>query len=139
MGVPNTNAGLAASQSATGTTEYGNKALETKIKYADAMNTASHAYREGIDRSVGFGANPDTAKFQQFQSQWAQNFDPRVYAVDNAMRRKDAPELAKIKREVGTDASGTYSDKRASAAMADLHQKTLNLRSLATTGSLPSQ
>ena len=53
MGVPHTNAGLAASQSATGTTEYTPAALQEKVKFADAINSGAIAYREGLDKAIG--------------------------------------------------------------------------------------
>lgn len=101
MGVPHTNAGLAASQTATGTTEYTPQALQEKVKYADALNSGVLAYREGLDKAVGTGATPNLAKYQGFRSAWAKNFDPDVYRADDAIRRGDAAELNALRSRLG--------------------------------------
>lgn len=118
MGVPNTNAGLAASQSATGTTEYTPKALQEKVKFADALNSSAMAYRQGLDKAVGTGPQPDLSKYQAFRGAWAQNFDPDVFRVEDAQRRGDQAELASIKQRLGPQ------------GMRALFQKSANLRSL---------
>lgn len=101
MGVPHTNAGLAASQSATGTAEYTPKALQEKVKYADALNSGVMAYREGLDKAVGTGGTPNLQRYQAFRSAWAKNFDPDVYRFGDAMRRSDNAELNAIKARLG--------------------------------------
>lgn len=101
MGVPNTNAGLAAAQSASGTTEYTPKALQEKVKFADALNSGTIAYRQGLDKAVGTGATPDLSKYQAFRSAWAKNFDPDVYRFEDAQRRGDTAEINAIKARLG--------------------------------------
>lgn len=101
MGVPHTNAGLAASQTATGTTEYTPQALQEKVKYADALNSGVMAYREGLDKTVGTGGTPNLAKYQAFRSAWAKNFDPDIYRVEDAQRRRDNAELNAITARLG--------------------------------------
>lgn len=101
MGVPHTNAGLAASQTATGTTEYTPQALQEKVKYADALNSGVMAYREGLDKAVGTGQAPNLAKYQAFRSAWAKNFDPDVYRADDAIRRGDTTELNALRARLG--------------------------------------
>lgn len=118
MGLPNTNAGLAASQSATGTTEYTPKALQEKVKFADALNTGASAYRQGLDKAVGTGASPDIAKYQAYRSAWAQNFDPDVFRAEDAQRRGDETELKDLKKRLGPQ------------GMKILAQKSVNLREL---------
>lgn len=118
MGVPNTNAGLAASERATGTTEYTPQALQEKVKFADALNSGAMAYRQGLDRAVGTGATPNLCNYQKFRSAWAQNFDPDVYRAEDALRRGDQAELAGIKKRLGPK------------GMQELATKSANLRQL---------
>lgn len=101
MGVPNTNAGLAASERATGTTDYAREALQEKVKFADALNTGAMAYRQGLDKAVGTGGAPNLQNYQAWRSAWAQNFDPDVYRVEDAQRRGDTAELTALKKRVG--------------------------------------
>lgn len=124
MGVPNTNAGLAASQSATGTTEYTPAALQEKVKFADALNSGAMAYRQGLDKSVGTGPQPDLSKYQAFRSAWSQNFDPDVYRAEDAQRRGDKTELNSIRQRLGPQ------------GMQTLAQKSSNLRALES-GQIP--
>jgi len=124
MGLPNTNAGMASSQSLTGNTGYTPKALQTKIILGDALNTAAGQFRKGLDRAVGVGSNQDASKYQAFRSAWAENFDPRIFMVENAIKRGDTEELAILKKDIGPK------------AMADLKKKSANLRKLEN-GELP--
>ena len=126
MGLPETNAGLATAQGATATTEYSPQALQTKVKLADTLNTAAQQYRQGLDRTVGVGRNQDNSKYQAYRSAWAENFDPQVFAAENAIRRGDKEELAKIQQQEGPK------------GMAELARKTAALRALAS-GQLPQQ
>lgn len=113
MGVPNTNAGLAASQSATGTTEYTPAALQEKVKFADALNSGAVAYRQGLDKAVGTGPKPDLSKYQAFRGAWAQNFDPDVFRAEDAQRRGDKSELASLKQRLGPQGMQTLAQKSA--------------------------
>jgi hypothetical protein len=118
MGLPETNAGLQTAANLSGTTEYTPEALQTKVKLTDAMVEGSHQYRKGLDKVIGTGPNQDLSKLQTFRGQWADNFDPNVFLVENAIRRGDKAELARIKEEVGT------------RGMAELKAKSENLRRL---------
>lgn len=118
MGVPHTNAGLAASQSATGTTEYNPAALQEKVKFADAINSGAIAYREGLDKTIGTGDAPNLKGYQKFRSAWAKNFDPDIYRVEDAQRRGDTDELGTLKARIGPK------------GMKTLAQKSANLRAL---------
>ena len=124
MGVPHTNAGLAASQTATGTTEYTPAALQEKVKFADALNTGAIAYRQALDKSVGTGSTPNLANYQKFRSAWAKNFDPDIFRAEDAMRRNDTAELASLKERLGAK------------GMKALAQKSANLR-LLENGQIP--
>lgn len=118
MGVPHTNAGLAAAQSASGTTEYTPQALQEKVKFADALNSATMAYRQGLDKAVGTGATPNLQNYQKFRSAWSKNFDPDIYRVEDAQRRGDQAELTAIRKRVGPK------------GMQELGTKSANLREL---------
>lgn len=118
MGVPHTNAGLAASQTATGTTVYTPQALQEKVKYADALNSGAAAYREGADKVVGTAGTPNLQKYQAFRSAWAKNFDPDIYRVEDAQRRGDNAELNAIRTRLGA------------RGMKVLAHKSANLRAL---------
>lgn len=118
MGLPDTNAGLQTAASLSGTTEYTPEALQTKVKLSDAMVEGAHQYRQGLDKVIGTGPNQDLSKLQAFRAQWADNFDPYVFRVENALRRDDKAELDAIKAEVGT------------RGMAELKRKSENLRKL---------
>lgn len=118
MGVPHTNAGLAAAERATGTTDYTPKALQEKVKFFDALNSGSMAYRQGLDKAVGTGPTPDLSRYQAYRSAWAKNFDPDVFRVEDAQRRGDTAELESIRKRVGK------------TGMSDLAQKSANLRQL---------
>lgn len=118
MGLPDTNAGLQTAASLSGTTSYEPKALQTKVKLTDALVEGAHQYRQGLDKVVGTGQNQDLTRYNDFRSQWADNFDPNIFRAENAIRRGDKKELQEIKKEVG-------------AGMADLKKKSDNLRKLA--------
>lgn len=118
MGLPETNAGLQTAANLSGTTDYTPAALQTKVKLTDAMVEGAHQYRKGLDKVVGTGANQDLSKLQDFRAQWADNFDPNVFRVENAIKRGDKKELAAIKAEVGT------------RGMAELKEKSDNLEKL---------
>lgn len=124
MGVPNTNAGLAAAERASGTTDYTPKALQEKVKFADALNSGTMAYRQGLDKAIGTGGTPDLSKYQAFRSAWAKNFDPDVFRVEDAQRRGDKQELAELKKRLGPE------------QMKDLAAKSANLRQLES-GQIP--
>jgi hypothetical protein len=96
MGLPNTNVGLETSKSLSGNTTYTPQALQTKIRLNDALNTAAEQYRQGIDKAVGTGTNPNYATYQPFRSAWSSNYDPRVFALENASRNGDTEEANRI-------------------------------------------
>lgn len=118
MGLPDTNAGLATAASLSGTTDYAPEALQTKVKLTDALVEGAHQYRQGLDKVVGTGPNQDLTKYNDFRSQWADNFDPNIFIAENALKRGDSKTLKSLQDEVG---------KR---GMAELKQKSRNLRKL---------
>ncbi len=118
MGLPDTNAGLQTAANLSGTTEYTPEALQTKVKLTDAMVEGAHQYRKGLDKVIGTGPNQDLASLQTFRGQWADNFDPNIFRVENAIRRGDTEELSQLKQELGA------------RGMAELKKKSENLRKL---------
>jgi hypothetical protein len=112
MGLPNTNAGLAASEKFTGNTQYNNQVIKDKTLFADSLQSAAAAYRAGLDRVVGTGATPDYGAYQQYRSTWMQNFDPQVFAYENAFNRGDKDELTKIEGDEGRKGMAQLLQKR---------------------------
>lgn len=125
MGLPETNAGLQTAANLSGTTDYTPEALQTKVHLTSAMVEGAHQYRKGLDAVIGTGPNQNLSRLQTFRGQWADNFDPNVFRVENALRRGDKAELASIKEEVGT------------RGMADLKRKSDNLEKLSSGELLP--
>lgn len=125
MGLPDTNAGLATAASLSGTTGYQPKALQTKARLTDALVEGAHQYREGLDRIIGTGPNQDLSRFQQYRAAWAQNFDPNVFRLENAVKRQDGDEIQELKKELGPK------------GLQALRQKRLNLIQLAN-GQIPN-
>lgn len=125
MGLPETNAGLQTAASLSGTTSYQPEALQTKVRLTDALVEGAHQYRQGLDKVVGTGTQPDFSKYQQFRSTWNANFDPNVYRAENDLKRGDKKDLEALKSEVGA------------AGLADLRQKAKTLKALGR-GELPS-
>jgi hypothetical protein len=112
MGLPDTNAGLATAASLSGTTSYQPKALQTKVKLTDALVEGAHQYRQGLDRVIGTGPNQDLSRYDAYRAAWAQSFDPNVYRLENAVRRKDTEEVQSLKKELGPDGLKALAQKR---------------------------
>ena len=113
MGLPNTNAGLATSQSLSGNTNYTPKALQSKVRLNDALNTAVDQYRKGLDLAVGTGNRPNLGAYQAFRSAWSTNFDPRVFAMENAIRSGDTAEQKRILQGLSPAERNELARKRA--------------------------
>ncbi len=113
MGLPTTNAGLATSQSLSGNTNYTPKALQAKVRLNDAINTAADQYRQGIDKAVGTGNTPNYGAYQAFRSAWSSNYDPRVFALENAHRNGDKEEANRILKDLKPADRAALMQKRA--------------------------
>lgn len=124
MGGPPSDARLSASMAANGSTEFNARALQDVTKFNDAINTALGKYRNGMDIAVGMN-NERPLAVSRFRAQWAHNFDPNVFRLENAIRDKDTMELEKLKKELGSE------------GLVELLEKKRNLQSLATSGHLP--
>lgn len=112
MGLPDTNAGLATAASLSGTTSYQPQALQTKVKLTDALVEGAHQYRQGLDKVVGTGPGQDLSRYNAYRAAWAQNFDPNVYRLENAVKRKDPEEIEQLRKELGPDGLRALGAKR---------------------------
>jgi hypothetical protein len=112
MGLPTTNAGLETAKQFTGNTQYNNQVIKDKTKFVDALQSATGAYRAGLDRVVGTGQTPNYGAYQAYRSAWAQNFDPQVFAYENAFKRGDKAELANIEADEGRKGMAELLQKR---------------------------
>lgn len=112
MGLPTTNAGLETAKQFTGNTQYDNDVIKDKTKFVDSLQAATAAYRKGMDRTLGTGATPNYAAYQQYRSQWAQNFDPQIFAYENAYKRGDKAEMSKIEQDEGRKGMAELLKKR---------------------------
>jgi hypothetical protein len=119
MGLPNTNAGMETAKAFTGNTQYNNQVIKDKTHFVDALNTAAGAYRAGLDKVVGTGSTPNYAAYQGFRGAWAKNFDPNIFAYENAVHTGDTATQQEIEKDEGRK------------GMADLLQKRRALMSLA--------
>ena len=119
MGLPNTNAGMETAKAFTGNTQYNNQVIKDKTRFVDSLNTAAGAYRAGLDKAVGTGPTPNLNAYQSFRGAWAKNFDPNVFAYENAVNRGDTAAQQEIEKDEGR------------RGMAELLQKRRALMSLA--------
>lgn len=112
MGGPPSDSRLDAAAKANGSTSFSPEALQAVTKFNDATTTALDQYRQGVDHAVGMGKNVDYTKLPEFKAAWAKNFDVDVFRVENAVRDGDKAELAKIKKELGSDRLKALAEKR---------------------------
>ncbi len=112
MGLPETNMGIETAKQFTGNTKYNNQVIADKTKFVDALNTAAGAYRAGVDRVVGTGSNPNMGAFPQFRATWAKNFDPEVFAYENAVKTGDVEEQRSIEQAEGQKGMAQLLKKR---------------------------
>ena len=112
MGLPETNMGIETAKQFTGNTKYNNQVIADKTKFVDALNTAAGAYRAGVDRVVGTGPNPNMGAFPQFRATWAKNFDPEVFAYENAVKTGDVEEQRSIEQAEGQKGMAQLLKKR---------------------------
>ncbi len=124
MGGPASDARLAASVAANGSTSFNPSALQDVTKFNDAANSALTMYRQGMDNAVGF-RNPNYTNAPAFKSAWSKNLDINIFRLQNAIQDGDTEEINKIKNELGPQ------------GMKELAKKRLNLLTLSQTGRLP--
>ena len=112
MGLPETNLGVETAKQFTGNTQYNNSVILDKTKFVDALNTAAGAYRAGLDKAVGTGPNPNYNAYQGYRQAWAKNFDPEIFAYENAFRAGDKSEMTRIEQDEGRRGMAELRQKR---------------------------
>jgi len=112
MGLPETNLGVETAKQFTGNTQYNNSVILDKTKFVDALNTAAGAYRAGLDKAVGTGPNPNYNAYQGYRQAWAKNFDPEIFAYENAFRAGDKSEITRIEQDEGRRGMAELRQKR---------------------------
>ena len=133
MGLPDTDSGLATAKSLTGHTGYEPAALQAKVKLTDAILTGAEHFKNGLIRVVGTSTTPNLSEYQRFRNDWAENYTPDVFRMDNAQRRgrdngipdEKNPEIAEITRG------------KSHSQLMDLARRSRNLDALTRTGYLP--
>ena len=123
MGLPNTNAGAEVAAGATGNAQQNPGVILEVSKINDAVNTARDKFFRGM-QLVTNGGN-DMSLVNAYKSEFARNFDMNALRVEDAIRRKDADDLEKLKKQLGPD------------GMAEARRKLNNLHWLSTRGKLP--
>lgn len=102
MGLPHTNAGLESAQMITGNTGLNNKVIADKTRFVDALQTATGAYRAGMEKALGNPVSPDYAAYQKYRAAWAKDFNPEVFEYTNALEAGDTATVNRIKKELGS-------------------------------------
>jgi hypothetical protein len=99
---PGTNAGLAASVAANGSTAYDPKTIAKIADLNESLLRGAEGYQQGLEMAINNPANKSGvfAK-RQFDQQWAANFDPRMMALVAAKERGDLPAANAIINSVG--------------------------------------
>jgi hypothetical protein len=87
MGV-HTDAGQALSSMATGSPEMNKTALVEATRTNDALATGVQDFNTGMEAAIK-GNGGDVRAKRDFQNQWAQNFDPNIYKIKNALQAGD--------------------------------------------------
>lgn len=138
MGVPNTNEGQEAAQAVAGGTGMTTVALSRAVKANDALTSGVKDFNTGNEAAItaraasGQPGDPIFA-MRQFKNAWANNFNPDIYKLQNAIRDKDTPEQNRILAEYGKPAPGQTPSPQWNNFVGQIK----NLRSLTTTGALP--
>ena len=120
---PHTNAGLEAQIKANGSVEYSPTALKKITKLNDALVSGVEAYQPGLEKAITGSPNQIFAK-RQFDQAWAQNFDPRIMMLSNAVKAGDRREIEDLTRGMSA------------AEKAELARKAKAIEALSTKGSL---
>jgi hypothetical protein len=138
MGVPKTNEGAEIAQAVTGGTTMPTVSLARAVKANDALTSGVQDFNSGNEAAIkawqasGKQGNPIFA-MRQFKNDWANNFNPDVYKIANALRDGDTVEQNRIFAEYGKPAPGKAAPPQWNAFLGQI--KALN--SLKTTGALP--
>ncbi len=87
MGMPGTNAGMEQAGGIASKQTYSPEAIKQKTDYLLALVEGQHRYRQALDRVEGFTNNPNPSTVAMFNSQWKNNFDPRIMEGQAAYAR----------------------------------------------------
>lgn len=121
---PHTNAGLESAIKANGSTSYNPTAIKKLTKLNDAIISGAEMYQPGLEKAIAAAGNRGVLGKREFDQAWAQNFDPHITMLDNAIKAKDTATIAEIRKQVGPK------------GMEELHRKALNLDRLTQDGRL---
>lgn len=119
---PHTNAGLDTVKAASGTVAYNSDAIRSIAKLVDANASGQEAYYPALQKAIAANPQRGVLAKQDFDQQWAQNYDPRIFQVRNALQSKDTAELARLKTQLGPQ------------GMKEMQQKFQNLQALGVSG-----
>jgi hypothetical protein len=87
MGLPATNAGLGTAQNIGGNRSWQPQAIEAKNNFLQGLVEGGHQLRNIQDRVGGFSGNPNPAAVNAVRGAFNNNFDPRIYALNQAQAR----------------------------------------------------
>lgn len=124
---PNTNAGLEASIKANGSVAYNPTAIKKITKLNDAIVSGAEMYSPGLEKAIAANPQRGVLAKREFDQLWAQNFDPRITMINNAVKAGDQKEVEDILKQVGG---------RGSKGAQELIQKARNLDKLSAEGRL---
>lgn len=99
MGV-HTDAGQALSSMATGSPEMNRTALVDATRTNDALATGVQDFNQGLETAIKANGGDVRAK-RDFQNRWAQNFDPTIYKIKNALQAGDQQQATSIWNGLG--------------------------------------
>lgn len=124
---PQTNAGLEAQVKANGSLGYTPAAIKEVTKLNDSLTTGLQSYQPGLERAIA--ANPSAGVFakRQFDQQWGENFDPKVFEMYNAAKSGDTTTVNSIVNGLGGKNSPQFKA---------LMNKAANLTKLSNSGGL---
>jgi hypothetical protein len=120
MSLPNTNAGVALSAEASGTTDYDPATLRRITILNEGMAQGKTLYQQGLENAIkNGGANPiDSAR--QFTAQWGSTFDPTAMALMAAHKAGNKQMQTDILKSVG--GLGSEGAKKLQATVNTLYQ-----------------
>ncbi len=121
---PNTNAGLEAAVKANGSVAYNPTAIKKLTKLNDAIVSGAEAYQPGLEKAIASDPQRGVLAKRGFDQAWAQNFDPKIYMIESAVKRGDKATVDEIKKQLGT------------AGIQELVRKAGNLERLSSQGRL---
>lgn len=132
---PQTNAGLEANIRANGSKGYMPQTLRNIASLNDALVTGSERYNQGL-RAATTSAGGNAFVKNQFDQDWANNFDPRITRLQNATERGDQKEINNVLTELGVKNPNDQREIANNKAVQGLLGKVRNLDKLTSQGHL---